>query len=54
MMATNSDNPGEVVVGDGVHVFPLFGRAHVLTMDCWCHPQRDTEEPSVVIHNVEH
>ena len=24
---------------------------HVTSMDCWCKPQRDPEEPSVIVHN---
>lgn len=28
-------------------------REHELSMDCWCKPVRDAEEPSVVVHNEE-
>lgn len=35
-----------------IHVYPLWGREHVLEgMSCWCHPQVD--EHGVVIHNAE-
>lgn len=37
-----------------VHVAPMFGRVHDLNDGCWCHPERDTEEYALVIHNVEH
>jgi len=36
-----------------VHVFPLFGREHVLSLACWCHPSTDSEQPTVILHNVE-
>ncbi len=40
---------------DIIHVYPLFGREHViLGLNCWCHPERDEAEPRLVIHNVEH
>ena len=39
---------------DNIHLYPLFGREHVMTTDCWCHPERDPTQPEVVIHNVEH
>jgi hypothetical protein len=38
------------------HVYPLFGRAHVLDLEegeCWCQPTPDPECPSVLIHNAE-
>lgn len=36
-----------------VHVFPLFGREHVLDgRACWCHPDRDSTCPELVLHNV--
>jgi hypothetical protein len=37
-----------------IHVFPVFGKTHVLDgIGCWCHPELDVEQPKVVIHNVE-
>jgi hypothetical protein len=33
-----------------VHVFPLFGRKHILCASCWCHPDRDGE---LFVHNAE-
>jgi hypothetical protein len=33
-----------------VHVYPLFGRAHECSLECWCQPDEDA---GVVIHNVE-
>lgn len=41
------------IVADEQHVYPTFGREHVMTMECWCLPERDPEEPKVVIHHVE-
>ena len=37
-----------------VHVYPLFGREHEISLDCWCHPLFDEEAPEleIVIHNV--
>jgi len=37
-----------------VHVYPQFGRAHVLVgKTCWCQPVPDEEVPTVLIHNIE-
>jgi len=37
---------------DLIHVYPTFGREHVLLgLTCWCHPEPDTTTPSVVIHH---
>lgn len=36
-----------------VHVYPLFGREHVMSIECWCHPEIDEECDNVVVHNVE-
>lgn len=43
----------QITVDDGlVHVYPLFGREHVLEgLGCWCHPILDN---GVVIHEQEH
>lgn len=35
------------------HVYPLFGREHEMSIDCWCHPTQDDEEPTLILHNVE-
>jgi hypothetical protein len=40
--------PGEV------HVYPLFGREHKLDNDCWCQPERDPQEPTLLLHHPEH
>lgn len=42
------------ILPDAVHVYPLFGREHILTDSCWCHPQPDPQEPTLLIHNQEH
>lgn len=35
------------------HVTPHCDlRPHLLAMCCWCRPERDSEEPSVVMHNA--
>jgi len=37
-----------------IHVYPLFGREHVLDgFTCWCNPDVDEECPDVIVHNVE-
>jgi hypothetical protein len=36
-----------------IHVYPLFGPEHAMSVDCWCHPVLDDAEPTVVIHNAE-
>lgn len=39
---------------DYTHVYPLFGRAHVLDgLCCWCRPEIDPECAQVVIHNAD-
>lgn len=46
---------GAALEGDNIHVYPFFGREHVLEgVSCWCRPTRDDEEPTVVIHNPDH
>ncbi len=37
---------------DLIHVHPLFGPEHELSLACWCHPDLDEENPNVCIHNV--
>lgn len=36
-----------------VHVAPLIGREHDFDDHCWCHPERDKDEPQLVVHNLE-
>lgn len=40
--------------GEDRHVYPTFGPPHVMWDRCWCNPERDEEEPRVVVHNVVH
>ena len=36
-----------------LHVVPVDDlREHELTIDCWCNPEEDDEEPTVIIHNA--
>ena len=37
-----------------VHVFPTFGKPHILSVFCWCEPIRDIDEFHVIIHDVSH
>ena len=43
------DEVGEVV---GAHVYPLFGRNHVMSGRCWCHPGCDLRVVPVWNHNI--
>lgn len=37
---------------DILHVIPVGDlREHEASVDCWCHPTPDEEEPSVYIHH---
>lgn len=37
-----------------VHIYPLYGRKHVLEgVECWCQPTRDSKEPWVIVHRPE-
>lgn len=37
---------------EDIHVVPMHDiREHEAVSSCWCHPQRDDEEPLVLIHN---
>jgi len=37
-----------------IHVYPTFGRPHVLLgYTCWCRPEIDAENDRVVIHHEE-
>ena len=35
------------------HVYPLFGRRHILRPHCWCHPEWDNAFAGVLVHNVD-
>jgi hypothetical protein len=35
---------------DLVHVFPVYGREHVFSVECWCCPVPDTECPDMLVH----
>lgn len=33
------------------HVVPVNDlKEHELSVDCWCNPKRDEEEPEVIVH----
>jgi len=50
----NNHPATEPEVGDGyVHVYPLFGREHEMSVECWCHPDQHPEEPTLYVHHVE-
>ena len=35
-----------------IHVMPVKDlKEHIDSVDCWCHPTADIEEPNVIIHN---
>lgn len=39
---------------DGViHVYPLFGREHEATVNCWCQPKPLPDEPRVFLHHAD-
>jgi hypothetical protein len=42
-----------LVVVPLTHVYPLFGREHQMSPDCWCHPEPDEEQPNMLVHNVD-
>ena len=46
---------GRLHVPDGaerLHVMPVDDSAeHRDSMDCWCHPTPDAEEPRVIVHH---
>lgn len=49
--------PSSAAPHDAVHVYPLFGREHLIDkeVECWCHPELDEEDGIVVIvHRVFH
>lgn len=34
------------------HIIPLDDlREHVTSVDCWCHPTPDVDEPLVIVHH---
>ncbi len=36
-----------------VHIYPLFGKEHILDgLMCWCNPEMDEECPGLILHNV--
>jgi hypothetical protein len=35
-----------------IHVYPLHGREHVISGECWCCPREEYE--GVLVHNEEH
>lgn len=42
------------VEGRDIHVYPLFGKQHEMTRECWCIPDQDEEHDNVLIHHQEH
>ena len=52
---TNAQTPDIVgtdsVLDEWVHVYPTFGRQHVLSPDCWCYPDTDEDHPGVLLHH---
>lgn len=35
-----------------IHVYPLFGREHILVgLTCWCCPEPDPLTPTVIVHH---
>lgn len=37
-----------------VHVYPLYGPRHTMSLACWCHPSEEPGEERIVVHNVAH
>ena len=37
-----------------IHVHPLFGRRHVIAVDCWCQPKALDDDPHVIVHEQDH
>ena len=34
------------------HVSPILDqREHDMSVDCWCRPRHDEDDPSIIIHN---
>ena len=43
----------KTIEGKEIHVMPTNDiKEHEESFYCWCHPRRDSEQPSVVIHNA--
>ena len=39
-------------MGEDIHVIPMHDlREHRVEESCWCRPQRDPEDPEVLVHN---
>lgn len=36
-----------------IHVYPTFGREHVIAVECWCCPKPLTDQPSVYVHEAD-
>jgi hypothetical protein len=46
------DTTADVDTDAYTHVYPTFGRVHVLIgFTCWCRPAMDPECATLVIHN---
>lgn len=46
------DFTNDVLKPEYIHVYPTYGRSHVLEgLSCWCHPERDKDEATVIIHH---
>ncbi|CAN5815546.1 hypothetical protein BH20PSE1_BH20PSE1_01220 [soil metagenome] len=43
----------QISMDEEIHVIPEFGREHECSPCCWCDPERDVEEPLVLIHHPE-
>lgn len=51
---TTPQSPDQCIgVDDDVHVVPIAGREHELSIGCWCHPERDPEVPELIVHNLD-
>ena len=38
---------------DVLEVMPLFGKAHIHSTECWCHPHWDTKVKGLLIHECD-
>lgn len=47
-MLADKDDDDEL---ENWHVYPLFGREHEMSVNCWCHPEADHASPTVFVHN---
>jgi len=51
MNAKASEGWAVIEVDEGVHVFPIGDkRRHIMSLECWCRPRLDKEDP-VIVHN---